>query len=408
MQPLRPMTFLFLLLGAAACGEATVPEPGPNLAAVDPRLVNAYTGFGLALFKEVVRQEGSTNVFLSPASVAFALSMTYHGAADETRAAMARTLEIAGMTPDEIARANQAWRASLANPDPQVQLAIANSVWAREGIPFKQEFLQLNRDFYHAEIAALDFSRPDASRTINEWVSGSTEGKIKEIVPAQIDPQTVMYLINAIYFKGTWTDRFDRASTREGDWHLPSGSVKRHPMMSRTGNYGVLRGEGFQAVSLPYGNGRMSMYIFLPDEGSSPARLYSQLTTARWEQWMQEFREARILLMLPRFTLEYETSLVEALDALGMGIAFDEQRANFESMLPREFLERQNAYINDVKHKTFVEVNEEGTEAAAATSVEVSVTSMPPSFIVDRPFLAAIRDNATGTLLFMGQITEPN
>jgi serpin B len=374
---------------------------------VDPRLVTAYTGFGLKLFHSVARDAPEENLFLAPTSVAFALAMTYNGAAGETRAAMQRVLQVEGLSLEEVNRANAAWRASLASPDPKVELSVANSLWARQGVPFRQDFLQRNQEFYGARAAALDFAAPTASRTINDWVREGTRGRITEIVPDRIDPRTVMYLINAIYFKGSWSDPFDPKLTRAAPFTLPGGGTRQVQMMSRDGSYRLLDGEGFRALALPYGSGRLAMYLFLPDEGASLADLYRRLTPAEWEGWMQGFREQRVLLSLPRFRLEYELALVETLKGLGMEVAFDPQRADFEGMLPREYLRANNAYISDVKHKTFVEVNELGTEAAGATSVEIGVVSLPPQFVVDRPFFVAIRDDRTGTVLFMGQIVDP-
>lgn len=395
-----------------ACAEATAPpadssDGGPSAASVDPRLVHAHTGFGLKLFRTVAAAAGDRNVFMSPASVAFALSMTLNGADGETRAAMARALETQGMDLETLNAANAAWRAALSDPDPKVELAIANSLWGRQGVPFREDFLQRVRDAYASQVATLDFDSPSASRTINDWVSRSTRGKIPEIVPAQIDPETILFLINAIYFKGSWSTPFDPKQTRDGTWHLPGGATVRHPMMNRTGSYRVLRGDGFQAVGLPYGGGRLAMYIFVPEAGSSLAALRARLDAGEWGRWMSGFREERIALTMPRYRLEYEVGLNDALKALGMGVAFDRARADFGAMLPAEYLRRNNAYISQVKHKTFVEVNELGTEAAGATSVEVGIVSAPPSLVVDRPFLVAIRDDRTGTLLFLGQIVDP-
>lgn len=419
---MRALPFLALLpLLAAACSPAVEPtldggtEPtdstpsGNPVAeiAVSERLVNGYTGFGLKLFRAVADDAGDENVFLSPSSVAFALGMTYNGADGATREAMARALGVQGMSLDEVNAASRDWRLALARPDTAVELTIANSLWGRQGTPFRDDFLQRTRTFFAAEVASLDFDDPSASRTINEWVSRSTGGRIRDIVPAQIDPQTILYLINAIHFKGLWSRPFDPRATRDGPWHLPDGSTVPHPMMHRDGAYRLFDGDGFTAVGLPYGSGRVAMYVFLPDEGSSLAELRGRLEAGEWEQWMDGFREGRVMLTLPRFRMEYEVQLVQALRALGMGIAFDPERADFGGMLPRDYLARNNAYISDVKHKTFLEVAEWGTEAAGATSVEVGVTSMPPSVVVDRPFLLAIRDDKTGTVLFLGQIVDP-
>ncbi|MEK6410438.1 MAG: serpin family protein [Acidobacteriota bacterium] len=374
---------------------------------VDTRLVSANTRFGFKLFAEIAKQDAGKNVFVSPASVASALAMTYIGAVGETKEAMARVLETQGMTHAELNQAYAQLKAALESPDPNVQLSIANSLWAKKGITFNPDFLQRNKQFYGAEVTALDFGDPGAAKTINSWVADKTKGKIDKIVD-NIDPQSILFLINAIYFKGKWADEFDKAKTREEAFTTAGGQQKRHPMMHQSGKYRYSEGKDSQAVSLPYAAGRVSMYIFLPAKGTSLVEFQKNLTPATWEAWMKEFRETPGEIAVPRFKIEYEIGLNDALKALGMGVAFDPDRANFTGIVQGA----QNAFISRVKHKTFAEVNEEGTEAAAVTSVEMSVTSaMRPQksfrMIVDRPFFCAIRDNKTGTVLFMGSITDP-
>lgn len=378
----------------------------PELA-MDERMVSAYTDFGLRLFHQVRQAEGEANIFLSPTSVAFALSMAHNGAAGETQQAIARTLGVQSLTPQELNRSNAAWLASLGSVEPDVQLRVANSLWARQGVPFNDAFLESTRAHYRAEVSTLDFGDPGATGTINRWVASSTNDRIPEIVD-RIDPNEILFLINAVYFKGLWTHPFDRRMTRDGEFTTASGERIEHPMMTQTGQFRHLRGEGFQAAALPYGEeGRLSMYLFLPDQGRTLESFYAQLTPESWERWLGEFRETRLQLSIPRFRMEYALRMNEALQAMGMQVAFDPARADFGGMLPREFLQANNAYITRVQHKTFVEVNEEGTEAAAATSVGVGIVSMPPQFTADRPFFVAIRDDRTGTLLFLGQIMDP-
>lgn len=375
--------------------------------AVDSRLVTASTKFGFKLYAEIAKQDAGKNVFISPASIASALAMTYIGAVGETKEAMARVLETQGMTHAELNQAYAQLKAALESPDPNVQLSIANSLWAKKGITFNPEFLQRNKQFYGAEVTALDFGDPGAPKTINSWVAGKTKGKIDKIVD-NIDPQSILFLINAIYFKGKWADEFDKAKTREEAFTTAGSQQKRHPMMHQSGKYRYNEGSDFQAVSLPYAAGRVSMYIFLPAKGTSLAEFQKKLTATTWEAWMKEFRETPGDIAVPRFKIEYEIGLNDALKALGMGVAFDPDRANFTGIVQGA----ENAFISRVKHKTFAEVNEEGTEAAAATSVEMSVTSaMRPQksfrMIIDRPFFCTIRDNKTGTVLFMGSINDP-
>ncbi len=375
--------------------------------AVDSRLVSANTSFGFKLFAEVAKQDAGKNVFISPASVGLALAMTYNGAVGETKQGMERTLDIQGMNHLELNRAYSQLKAALESADPKVQLNIANSLWGRKGITFNPDFIQRNKQFYGADVTALDFGDPGAPATINAWVADKTKGKISHIVD-QIDAQSILFLINAIYFKGKWSIEFDKAKTKEDTFTTGAGQQKRVPMMHQSGKYNYYEGKNFQAVSLPYGDGRASMYIFLPAQGSRLDEFQKDLTAANWESWMKQFVQTDGSIAVPRFKVEYEVGLNDALKALGMGIAFDADRADFSGIVQGS----GKAYISRVKHKTFAEVNEEGTEAAAVTSVEMRVTSARPQqrtfqMIVDRPFFCAIRDNKTGTLLFVGSITDP-
>ena len=374
---------------------------------VDSRLVSANTRFGFKLFSEVGKLDAGKNLFISPASVGLALAMTYNGAVGETKEGMERALEVQGMNHAELNRAYADLKATLENPDPKVQLNIANSLWAKKGITFNPDFIQRNKQFYGAEVTALDFGDPNAPATINAWVAHNTKGKIDKIVD-QIDAQSILFLINAIYFKGAWAVEFDKAKTKEDPFNSAGGKQKPHPMMHQSGNYSYYEGSDFQAVSLPYGAGRVSMYIFLPAKGVGLDSFQKSLTAANWDGWMKRFAVTEGEVVLPRFKVEYEVALDEVLKTMGMGIAFDPDRADFSGMVQSS----EKVFISRVKHKTFAEINEEGTEAAAVTSVEMRATSaMRPQktfrMVVDHPFFCAIRDNKTGTLLFMGSIVDP-
>ena len=374
-------------------GDALETVEDPDVSSV----ASANTRFGFKLLQDLREREPGGNIFISPLSISIALTMTYNGAAGETERAMAEVLEIDRLDLSTINNSNKALRNSLDTPDPKVEISIANSIWYRQGIAFNPDFLERNRSFFEAEIASLDFSSPQATEMINEWVNTNTNGKIEKIVD-RINPQTLLFLINAIYFKGNWQDEFDPSRTRQGIFHLSNGSEQRVQMMRREGEYPYLRGENFEATSLPYGDGQMSMYIFLPDRNSNLNKFMRTLNEANWEDWLSQFQDRQQEMVLPRFKLEYEVRLNDTLEALGMGIAFGGS-ADFSGMGP-------NLFISEVRHKTFVEVNEEGTEAAAVTAV-VGVKSLPPSFRVDRPFFFTIYDAETQTILFMGTVTEP-
>lgn len=365
------------------------------------KLVSAYECFSFQLLSQLVKQDPDTNVFVSPFSVAIALVMTYNGAQGNTEQAIAKALGLDGLSLQEINAANQ-WLLSIGdNLNSQIQIAFANSLWVKQGISLDDDFVQRLKAAYLSEVANLDFVNPDAATTINRWVAEKTQEKIKELVaPIQIK-NAILVLINAIYFKGIWTQQFDKDRTKERPFTLPDGSLRSHPMMSQSSQYLYYEREKFQAVSLPYGDGRVSMYIFLPKESSSIEEFQTLLTVESWRSWMSRFYEMEGDLELPRFKSEYCKVLNDALITLGMGEAFSGD-ANFEGMGAGALT------ISQVIHKAFIEVNEEGSEAAAATAV-IMTKGFKSKFrmMVNRPFFYAIRDNQTGVLLFMGFVLNP-
>jgi serine protease inhibitor len=373
---------------------------------VNPQLVAMQNKFAFKLYQELLKEDSSQDIFISPSSIAFALTMTYNGASSETKTEIAKALELVGLSPADINSSNLALQTALQNADPKIQLHIANSLWLNERLlpGLNQSFLETNQKYYQAAVTPLDFTdSKEAVKTINAWVQDKTKGKIGSIID-DVSSDHVMFLINAIYFKGNWQNQFDQSQTREQPFYLTAGQTKQHPLMSRKGRYSYSENEQFQAVSLPYGEGRLSMYVFLPKKGSSLSAFQQQLTSANWDQWLSRFSEQEVLVELPRFKLDYDVQLNQALKALGMERAFTES-ADFSEMTKIPVM------ISKVKHKTFVEVNEEGTEAAAATSVEAIPTSAAPGspvqMRVERPFFTVIRDNETGAILFMGAITNP-
>ncbi|MEM7555973.1 MAG: serpin family protein [Cyanobacteria bacterium P01_A01_bin.84] len=400
---------------SSAMGKSIHPRNSPsslvNSELTDPRLQNnpeqkivtANTKFGFNLFTEVTKQEGEKNIFISPNSIATALAMIYGGASGSTKKAMAKVLEVEGIKLSEIHSAYGGLKNLLVNPDNQVKLAIANSLWADKDSSFNPEFIENSKKFFQAEVTNLNFQQPDAVDVINKWVKDNTQNRINKVID-RIDPDQAMLLINAIYFKGSWSKEFNRNNTTDSPFYLTSGKQKQHPMMSQKGDYKYYENEKFQGISLPYGdNGRVSFYVFLPKSDSSLQKFANSLNSQNWEKWMSNFRKQEGSIKLPRFKIDYDVNLNNSLKTLGMGEAFTKQ-ANFSQL-------GENLTISQVKHKTFVEVNEEGTEAAGTTSVGVVPTSLPVNqpfeMNVNRPFFFAIRDNQTGSILFMGSIVEP-
>ncbi|MCX6013396.1 MAG: serpin family protein [Chloroflexi bacterium] len=361
-------------------------------------LVQFNNKFGFNLFQEVVKQDKDKNVFISPLSVAMALGMTLNGSNGTTREAMLKTLEINGLTEEQINKSYQSLIELLRNLDPKVQFQLANSIWYDpQRVNVKQSFLDLCKEYFDAEVnGKLNVA------DINKWVNDNTTGKITKIIE-QIPPNTVMYLINAIYFKGMWTTQFKVENTKDDEFILSGGTKKLCKMMNVTDKFDYFANDSFQAVDLPYGDGKYSMTIFLPEKGVDLDTLLSTFTQDNWNHWISNFETGnKIHLALPKFHLEYEIKLNEVLKSMGMSIAFDSSNADFSRI-------DYGLFIDEVKHKTYVEVNEEGTEAAAVTSVGMGTTSiaLPLDMIVDHPFIFVIREHHSNTILFMGKIMEP-
>jgi serpin B len=408
----RPLSLLPLAAPAlVACGDlgpAPISELPRPLTVAEESLVEADNRFAFKLFREVNAQDTSEgNIFISPLSVGMALGMTYNGAAGTTRDAMQQTLELQGMTLQEVNEAYRSLIDLLRTLDPRVEFTLANSIWHREEIEIVPDFLDRNQQYFDAQVTGLDFADPTATNTINAWVNEQTRGKIREIVAPPIDPLTIMFLINAIYFKGDWTRQFDRDRTHDAAFQLADGGETTVQMMTHDGEVPlqvVFDTDALVTVAdLSYGGQAYSMTIVMPWEVSGIEGLVEGLDQSRWSGWIAALDSTAMLVSLPKFTLEYEMTLKDVLKALGMEEAFTEN-ADFTNL----YRGLGRAFISDVKHKTFVDVNEEGTEAAAVTSVEVGVTSAPPSIYVDRPFVFVIRERYSGTILFMGKMLDPS
>lgn len=351
--------------------------------------------FPIELYKETLKDHAGKNVFLSPTSVELALAMTWNGAGGTTREAMGKALRL----PDKPNEAYEKLRKELQGLDPKVKLEIANSLWLHTGFEVKPDFTMRLLDHYAAEVTSLDFRDPGTPKTINAWVEKKTGGKIKKIIPDTIDEDVRVYIINAVYFKGDWTKAFDPKKTKD----MPFvGADKKVPMMWRKDDLRYHEEDGFQAVRIPYGkNQRCAMYVFVPTDLDA---FHAKLTAANFSEWMKSFHKTEVEVLLPRFKVEFEATLNEPLKRMGMSEAFTEGVANFSNLAKRRL------YISVVKHKTFVDVNEEGTEAAAATSVELKLESAPADpkrIVADRPFFVVLRDDTTGSILFMGAIVKP-
>lgn len=395
------------LLQVLLIASALIP---PSTAAVQTRPLSKSADqfgsqFGFDLFRQLRSSVPAANVFISPVSIATVLAMLYNGAANETATAVANVLHLEGTKLDDVNNKVLSVRNALKPADSKYELLNANSIWARKGMTFEQSFMDRNRQYFGAEIEALDFAAPQSLDRINGWVSRNTGGHIPRIID-RIGAQHVMFLINAVYFKGQWKEQFSPKLTKPESFDLADGSKVQVPMMSREGRFLYRSGERHQAVNIPYVGDKISMVVLLPEKGYALDDLLKQFDAKRWDGAFDVFRSSNGLVKLPRFKMNYQATLNDALAAMGMGIAFDARRADFTLMR-----KQRDLVLSEVKHKTYVEVNEEGTTASAATSAGISVTSAVPqgpfSFIVDRPFVIAIKEESTGALLFLGAIRNP-
>jgi serpin B len=407
-----PTALLLPLLVACAGvepGVTPIMELPRTLTQAETRLVQADNAFTFGLLHEALASEpAGANVFVSPLSVAMALGMTYNGADGATAAAFEQTLRLSGLTRDQINASYRGLIDMLRALDPTTTFRIANAIWYRQDYVFDPAFLQTNRTWFDAEVRALDFADPGAAGTINAWVNDATSGRIPVILDPPIPDDMIMYLVNAIYFKGTWTHRFDPARTSPQPFSLEGGGTVQVPLMTHGAEVPVRGTEGALAsvVDLPYGGGAFSMTIVLPAPGQTVHAVAAQLDQARWDAWIAALDSGEVTVYLPKFTLRYELEAMDAvLKSLGLAPAYCDAAG-----LPPDFTRMDpsgQACISQVKHKTFVLVDEAGTEAAAVTSVGVGVTSAPPMVRVDRPFLFAIRERLSGTILFIGRVMDP-
>ena len=390
----------------------------PDVSASDlTALVDGNSAFAFDLYQAFHGDPG--NLFYSPYSISLALAMTYTGARGETERQMADTLSFV-LPQDRLHPAFNGLDLELARrgegaegkDEKGFQLNIVNAIWGQEGYEFLAEFLDGLGENYGAEPRLLDFvSEPEESRvTINDWVSDQTEGRIEDLLPeGVIDTLTRLVLTNAIFFNAAWLHPFTESQTKDGAFHLLDGGEVTVPMMSRTAAFGLAKGDGYQAVELPYNGGELSMVILLPDTGQFEA-FESSLDADLVRAVTESLVPMRVALTMPKFEFESDFSLVATLGAMGMPVAFisslgpcNSEMADFSGMTGTCEL-----FIKDVVHKAFVSVDEAGTEAAAATAVVLGIESLPPSVTIDRPFVFLIRDIETGALLFVGRVLDPS
>ena len=377
-----------------------------NGAARTEALVKGNTAFALDLYSELKEEEG--NLFFSPYSISTALAMTYAGARENTEKQMAQVLHFT-MPQCRLHPTFASMEAALKTIQEKgdVELRVANALWPQEDYEFLQSFLKLTEKYYGSAVTPLDYktAHEAARRTINAWVEEKTNSKIKDLIPeGLLDVLTRLVLTNAIYFKGNWASQFDKRLTEDAPFHLLSGESAETPLMRQKQSCGYAEFEGLQVLELPYVGDELSMVVLLPKEVDGLAELEDRLTVENLEDWTNELRKQDVLIFLPKFTMTSQFQLQDTLASMGMPDAFS-MSADFSGMDGTKDL-----FISAVIHKAFVAVDEEGTEAAAATGVVMKLKAAPrpaPVFRADHPFVFIIRDNVSGSILFLGRFADP-
>lgn len=393
-KPIRRLLALVFALGTVpiACAASSGPD-----------LPQAYNSFGFTLFGTLAHQNAGKNTFISPTSIAVALAIATNGAAGTTREAMLKTLGVPGASRDAFDASNKSLMTELSSPGSDVQFTIANALWLNKRFSLVPAFVTTSRDVFSATAQDLPFGDVSAAKTINDWVDKNTNGRIPEIVDST-DPNDVLVITNAIAMKAKWVVQFQEDDTHDAPFDTGAGSHVTVSMMSHNGAYAYADTGGWQVARLPYRGDRFAMYVLLPHKGTG---LSGAFDPATFDRLISGLTEQGIAFAMPRYTATFKAELNEPLEHLGMAQAFDPATANFAGLVAPP----QRAYISLVVHRAFVRVDEEGTEAAAATAIGMRATAivMPPQtrMIVDHPFLMAIRDDKTKQILFLGAIYDP-
>jgi len=407
----RNISFIFVILisviSVSSCEESDPIDKEPKKIVLHKKsaeILEADKAFGFELFREINSLSDEENIMISPLSVSYALGMTYNGAAGTTLEAFDEVLHFEGLTAEEVNESYKDLMDQLVHLDDRVEFSIANSIWYRLGFQVLAEFIQTNQDYFNAEVEGIDFSDPETVDVINQWIENNTNGKIKDMLDF-IPAEAVMYLINAIYFNAQWKYEFIKEETYEGDFNLADGTIHQADFMRVSGDFAYTSNEDFSAVELPYGDSTFSMVVLLPSGENELSDLVAQLDVAHWDSWFDNTSLNGVQVDLPKFKYGFKSLLNDPLINLGLGVAFS-GGADFTGINPDG-----NLFISRVIHQTFIDVKEEGTEAAAATIVEVSLTSAggnnPILFKADKPFLYLIKENSTGAIMFMGKVGKP-
>ncbi len=411
MKKLFTFLMLVILITAASCQQESTDNSEAKKINPDEKsaqLIAADNAFGLELFQKIRKNNEEENIMISPLSISVALAMAYNGADGETKTEMENTLKLFGLTPEEINASYKSLIMALQSVDEKVVFELANAIFYREGFAVKPDFLNINKNNYNAEVSSLDFNSPTAVKTINNWVATKTHDKILSIIE-RLNPDDRMVLLNAVYFNGIWTTEFEKEGTKLHNFSKNNGETIDVPMMNKEDKLEYTSNSLFEAVKLPYGNGQYNMVVMRPAQNKNSQNVIDELSADNLIKWEKEFKtEEHVVVTMPRFKFSFETGLNEVLKEMGMPKAFSNQ-ADFSKITDKEDL-----FISSVRHKSFIDVNENGTEAAAVTSITVTTTSAGPGdtvqkiyFTVDKPFVFAITEKDTGAILFIGEVKNP-
>ncbi len=396
------------LLVASACTNDDPVDQTPSDIKMDQKsakIVASDNQFGLELFQKINETDAEgKNIMISPLSVSLALAMAYNGAEGDTKKEMEDMLHKLNLTPDEINQSYKTLVDGLKSHDVNVTLQIANGIFYHQNFSVKSDFLNTNKNYYSAEVRALDFANSkNTLETINGWVSDKTHEKIESILDV-ISPNDVMVLVNAVYFNGEWTYRFEKDNTADRVFFYEDGSNRNVPTMMIEEKFNYYQHDRFEMLELPYGGGKYSMLVFLPKEGVTVNQTIGMLTPGNIDLWTGQMQSWKKKVFLPKFEFKYDNGLNDELQSLGMVDAFLPEKANFKGIT-----EAQQIFISEVIHKSYIKVDERGTEAAAVTGIAFETTSAGPSniFAVDHPFAFAIKEKDTNAILFIGKVIDP-
>ena len=370
------------------------------------QLIEADNTFGLEIFQKIRETSNSENIMISPLSISVAFAMAYNGADSDTKTEMENAMKLNGLTTEQINDAYKMLIKGLQSLDKDVVFEIANAIFYADGFSVKPDFLNINKTVYNAEVENLNFSSGSAVQDINNWVANKTHDKITSIIQ-QLNPLDRMVLLNAIYFNGVWTNKFDEKGTHQLSFIKTDGSSFEVPMMKKEEKLEYASNSLFNAIKMPYGNGQYNMIVLLPENGKNSQDIINELSSKNWKSWMTSFEiKSPVVVTMPRFKFAFETKLKNVLTQMGMEKAFQPYVADFSKMSDEDL------YISSAIHKSFIDVNENGTEAAAVTSITMATTSIgnePPKtyFNVNKPFVFAITEKDTDAILFMGEVQNP-